>query len=152
MMRQALWVLGVGVLPAILAGCSRETVKLPDTVPYSGKVTLDGKPLSGAAIQFTPGRESKDGYSATGITNAEGKYELNTVIGKHIKPGVTPGSYRVTVSLLASADGKPFDPKATAIPHMKQTLKAEYSDLAATRLVAKVGDKGATQDFDLKSK
>jgi hypothetical protein len=96
-----LWLLAAAVS---LAGCGGETVKLPDTVPFSGKVTLDGKPLSGAAVQFAPARMTKDGHAASGRTNDEGKYELTTMIGNHSKPGVVPGSYQVVVSLLTSAD------------------------------------------------
>ena len=39
----------------------------------SGTVTLDGKPLADARVIFEP---AEGGRASTGLTNAEGKYEL----------------------------------------------------------------------------
>jgi hypothetical protein len=65
-------------------------------VPVSGYVTLDGKPLAGAAVQFHPA--SSGGRPAVGRTDEEGHFSLTT-----IKPedGVLPGTYKVTVTAWA---------------------------------------------------
>jgi uncharacterized protein (TIGR03067 family) len=62
-------------------------------VPVEGKVTLNGKPLANATVEFVP--VDKGGQKATGTTNEEGKYKLKT-LGK--KGGVRPGKYRVVIS------------------------------------------------------
>jgi hypothetical protein len=57
----------------------------------SGTVRLDGKPLSAAGVGFHP---NGGGAVASGTTDAEGRYRLET----GSRPGVMPGEYRVTVS------------------------------------------------------
>jgi hypothetical protein len=45
---------------------------MPELARVTGKVTLDGEPLSGAVVTF----ESSDGQVAFGSTNESGQYEL----------------------------------------------------------------------------
>jgi hypothetical protein len=79
-------------LAVALAGCGGGSYK---TVPVSGRVTLDNKPLANAIITFVP--EAATGVndptpSSVGITGEDGTYSLalNTdgktkgaVVGKH---------------------------------------------------------------------
>lgn len=69
--------------------------------PVSGAVTMFNKPLSGATIIFAP---EGDQPTATGTTDAEGKYQLTTY---EFGDGAAEGSYRVIVSksVAASAAG-----------------------------------------------
>ena len=66
-----------------LLGCGQ---KGPATAPVSGRVTLDGEPVTDALVTFLP---EGGGTAATGQTNASGEYELiclgdkGAVIGKH---------------------------------------------------------------------
>lgn len=67
-----------------VAGCGGG----PETAPVTGIVTLDGDPLPGAAITFSP--ESTEGSTSHGMTDAQGKYSLmftrdksGAMIGKH---------------------------------------------------------------------
>lgn len=62
-------------------------------VPVTGTVTLDGKPLEGAAVNFTPATAG-EGQAAQGQTDASGKFTLSTVGGI----GAVPGNYKVGVS------------------------------------------------------
>jgi hypothetical protein len=78
----------------LLNGCSG---KLP-IVPVSGTVTLDGKPLEGFQVFFQPihGETSKPMLTASGLTNAHGKFTLKTV-EENPRKGVSVGEYRVTI-------------------------------------------------------
>ncbi len=68
----------------LIAGCGP---RRPKTVPVTGVVTLDGKPVQGASVMFSPEGE---GRPAMGETDQEGKFSLKTfdpgdgaILGKH---------------------------------------------------------------------
>lgn len=63
------------IVPAIV-GCGRSD--LPELGRVQGTVTLDGKPLSGAAVGFYP---LSGGRQALSIIDEDGKYELTFVDG-----------------------------------------------------------------------
>lgn len=71
-------------------------------IPVAGTVTLDGKPLNGVLVVFSP--DSAKGntapISATGQVT-DGHYELqtNAVTRAESGPGVPPGWYKVTVTI-----------------------------------------------------
>ncbi|NUQ63314.1 MAG: carboxypeptidase regulatory-like domain-containing protein [Pirellulales bacterium] len=65
-------ILLVVLLAATMSGCGPAGVDR-DLGQVTGTITLDGKPLSGASVQFLPKGE---GATATGRTDAAGKYEL----------------------------------------------------------------------------
>lgn len=65
----------------------------PDTEPVTGIVTLDGQPVEGARVVFSPG--SGGGQAASGVTDAEGKYELTTFSQGD---GAVVGNYNVIVT------------------------------------------------------
>jgi hypothetical protein len=70
-------------------GCSRSKDDLPRE-PVAGTVTMDGKPLPEAAIQFTPTGETK----ATGVVAKveDGKFSIPR------EEGLVPGTYMVSIS------------------------------------------------------
>ena len=82
------------VLAATVGGCSGDTgsaVKVP-VFKVTGKVTMLGKPISGALIGFAP----KDTQPfAMGRTNSEGVYTLTTY---DAGDGAAKGDYSVTVA------------------------------------------------------
>ena len=61
-------------------------------IPTKGVLTVGGNPLANATVLFTP--EDPEGKNATGLTNAEGVFELTTF---KLKDGALRGSYKVTV-------------------------------------------------------
>lgn len=71
-----------------LTGCGSGS----DTIPVTGTVTLDGKPLEGASVNFSP---AEAGTPARAVTDASGKFELTT---NEPKDGALPGSYNVGVT------------------------------------------------------
>ena len=75
----------------VLTGCSNSS--RARTYPVTGTVTLQGKPVAGAAITFVP--TGNEGEAASAITDSEGKYALTTW---RAGDGARPGEYRVKVS------------------------------------------------------
>jgi hypothetical protein len=132
-----------------------------DTVPVSGTVTLDGEPLSGAAVTFVlqPGGTYIEGFTGSGgQTDSSGKYVLRS----GDKTGTPPGRYKVYISLMATADGTPFkeDPEhgidleqARLSGAVKEKVPAKFSDPDKTALTREItADQKDSVNFDLKSK
>jgi hypothetical protein len=136
--RRSRRVLLLALALAGLAGCSgRPSVQ--------GTVTIDGAPLNGGVIVFTP-VVAGEGTNATGGPITDGKYLLSG------PKGPEPGSYRVEVSWKKKTGRQvpvPGDPKmqmdetAEAIP---PTYRGPKSTLAA-----EIKPGSNTYNFDLKS-
>lgn len=62
----------------------------PACVAASGKVIIDGKPLTSGAVRFTP----QQGRQATGEIQTDGTFSLSTF---EPNDGVVPGTHVVTV-------------------------------------------------------
>lgn len=86
-----LFALAIGVLSFSSLGCSR-VPDGPRTVPAEGIITLDGEPISGAAIVFI-----SDGgdISANGISGPDGEFSLDAF---PYKKGAVPGPYKCIVT------------------------------------------------------
>jgi hypothetical protein len=86
-----------------LVGCSDDR---PTLVPATGKVTMDGKPLTAGAIIFHPGEGNaymKDKPSS--LLQLDGSFTMKTF---PFGEGVSPGPYKVTLAPeLATRIGKP---------------------------------------------
>jgi hypothetical protein len=94
---------GLGLLLALaVAGCRGKYTP----VPTEGVVTLDGKPVEGATVQFIVLGDDKEGRIAWGTTDKEGKFRLST---KGANDGALPRDYHVTVVKLV-----PLKPEAEA--------------------------------------
>jgi hypothetical protein len=76
-----------------LLGCGPSTGHLPKTVPASGVVTLDGKPVDGAQVVLVPAGDASTG--AYGTTDSSGRFSLRAYAEKE---GAIPGDYKVQVS------------------------------------------------------
>lgn len=82
-------------------------VALPNLAPVSGTVTLDGKPLAGAEVQFWPrsegGQQSIYVTTSFGVTDDQGKYLLKyTEIDSQPIMGAVVGKHTVRISKLAT--------------------------------------------------
>jgi len=137
----------------LVSGCGGESQpELPRTVPVSGKVVLNGEPLASAAVQFLSIGNTA-GSDGRGTTDESGTYQLKQVGGA---TGVPPGEYKVVVSQLALAGGKPIQTGPDAPPPIEQgameSLPAKYSSPVETTLTASVPAGGGTLDFELKTK
>src|SRR4029079_7125637 len=87
----------------------------PRNVPVRGVVTLDDRPLAGALVTFH--HQDPDGQDASGITNANGEFELTP----RKQGGALPGSYKVTVTYSEPVE---VAPSANAEDVQKAMVKA----------------------------
>jgi hypothetical protein len=116
-------------LPAVLAavllvvssGCDRPSDQ-PPLAPVSGVVTMDGKPLAGKNVVFSP----KEGRASMGRTNENGEYKLmytnrweGAIIGPHDVTILTPGP---------EVEGMPYQENVPFKYNVNTILKAEVED------------------------
>jgi hypothetical protein len=134
---------GVLVLAsAAVAGCSDSNL-----APVSGRVTLDGKPLAGATVNFQPDVPGKayPGLGSMAVTGDDGAYTL-AVVGQKTN-GAVIGPHKVYISKAVAAtagqnpdEERPTTEKVPSRYNGKSTLSFE---------VPSAGTQAA--DFDLSS-
>lgn len=96
----ALTWMGVAVIALVpFTGCGRSG---PPVQMVRGTVTLDGKPIEGVAVTFTPA--SGRGIQAFGTTQADGSYSLSAFRGAKPGSGTVVGVYRVTCTKIIGGD------------------------------------------------
>ena len=137
------------ILFAIFVGCSPTSqpsyAKL-GLVEVSGKITLDGEPLEGAAVYFhdRPNRR----YSF-GLTDANGRYKL---MFDSRKSGVLPGSKEVEITTskipLELSAGSAGDEDGK--PDMTERVPAKYN--SESKLTFDVVKSVSNADFELNSR
>jgi hypothetical protein len=140
----------------VLTGCSNSS--RPPTYPVTGTVTLQGKPVAGAAITFVPTGEEGDAASA--ITDSEGKYALTTW---QAGDGARPGEYRVKVSkqeqltvdpskmvknLSIEEEQKIYVESKKPAPPARRLIPSKFENEQTSGLIHKVEKKPTT--FDIK--
>ncbi|WP_216821104.1 carboxypeptidase-like regulatory domain-containing protein [Singulisphaera sp. GP187] len=137
---------------AVGSGCTGTTEEegpdFSNLVPVTGVITLNSEPLPGAVVTFLP----KQWATGLGETNEKGEYSLSTAN----RPGLSPGDYKVAISLLLSAEGEPQGLGARSSlaqpPSMltaKEYLPRHYADLGTSKLTAHIEAKGGTFNFNL---
>jgi len=84
-----------------IAGCSRDG--LPGLVPAGGVVTLNGVPVEGATISFSPDPSIDGARSASATTDRNGRFVVTTL---NFGDGMMPGEYRVVVSKTTGTGGE----------------------------------------------
>jgi hypothetical protein len=114
---------GMSLLLAVLLGtvsaCKNKGPVVPeDLTPVRGVVTLDGKPLGGVVVTFSP--ENETGTAAAGTTDQEGRFQLTSFPTGN---GARPGNYKVLVT--SRADASYSRPTTLNIPPV-------YSNIAST--------------------
>lgn len=126
--RSAVAALGL-LLACLVAGCQSDR---PPLGRVGGTVTLDGAPLAGALVVFTP---DGPGRSAIATTDTTGRYELSFL--RDIA-GANVGTHTVRITTATEDRGG------------KEILPDRYH--AKTELTAKVESGTNTLDFPLQSK
>jgi hypothetical protein len=121
--------LGSLVVTAVLSGCGDGR---PRRVPVSGRVTIDGRPLTKGAVRLIP----ENARPATGELDSEGRYTLTT-----FEPGdgVVMGPCKVAViaSEMVSSNAQRWHaPK-------------RYADAEHSGLTADVAEATDSLDFEL---
>ena len=124
-------------------GCSGGNRPLVEYV--EGTVLLDGKPVAGATVSFSP-LPGESGLPAVGLTDARGIFRLSSTRGGKPEAGAVAGGYVVTVSKFESDDivvpldpetGEPIPPKTPPAPP-RRMLPAIYEDPGTSPLRATV--------------
>lgn len=128
------------------AGCRSDK-----TDSVSGVITLDGVPLEGAGVRFTP--VGNGGTVISGFTDAKGKYSSQTLQGR-LSADTISNEYVVTVSKYEEYDtGRKIRGEEGVLETVydnKLITPAVYGDLKKTPFKATVVSGKNTFDFDLK--
>ena len=125
MFKQSLAVLAL----VSLAGCGASN---PPTFPVSGTVTLDGKPVEGAAVLFIP--FDGTGQPASAMSDASGNYALTTFTAND---GAMAGNYKIKVTKFDTPDGgmspygAPAEEPVSSGPAKKMTEEEERAKMEA---------------------
>lgn len=142
------------LLILVTAGCGGDKRPEPTgLVPFSGIVTMDNKPLSGAHVMFVV--QQGAAFDCAGITDQNGQYQLQSP--ESSVPGAKPGSYKVVISCMKKPDGSTVVADAETSPMQlltqgaKETVPEKYSSFMSTTLNANVPAGGGTSDFKLTS-
>ena len=134
-------------LLSMLAGCGGGGSKAPENrVSVSGTITLDGMPLTFAAVSFLP-ETPKSGTGGFGATDESGKYTLKW---HGTDEGVPPGKYKVVISRMSQKDGSPIPAgQSAADVGAVESLPLRYSDPTASELTGEVTTADKPIDFML---
>ncbi len=117
----------------LAAGCGRKSAT-PATVPVTGKVTLEGAPVSAAIVSFAPKNDSTTGIPAQATTDESGEFEVSTIFdqGRTTQAGMTPGNYALTVTKLEQLPAQAHITRAPKNLLPKQYESTDSSELKAT--------------------
>jgi uncharacterized membrane protein len=126
------------VVLILISGCGRSA-----SGRVSGVVTLDGKTLPNAAINFYP---TESGSPAVGMTDANGRYELAI---SHSVKGVAPGNYKITISTLRSEQETYESDTPKIIPAVPEYVAKKLTDPATTDLFKEVKSGRQEINFNL---
>ena len=131
----------VVLLPALLfvSGCGDD--KAPAKV--TGTITMDGKPIVGAEVTFTPNDGTR---MSQGNTDAQGKYELRFSAQA---AGAAVGTHRVSIRLASADEYIPPSRDSNDPPQPKETIPKKYNN--ETELTATLKSGKQVVNFDLTS-
>jgi len=138
----------------VLVGCGSD---LPKTVPVTGTVTLDGKPLAGATVNLVSDEGS---IPSGGTTDDAGNFTLKTMVGDKMVEGATVGTHKIAVSKTSSSgpavemdieERKKMMEQMTTNPAITSNIKVEdlvpakYKNPLQSGLVTNVTQDGPNQ-------
>jgi hypothetical protein len=130
-------------LAAILSGCGGEP--RPELGRVSGVVKINGRPQPKLLVRFAPDAEKGNGLAATatGTSDAEGKYSLKYEFRGEEGEGAPVGWHRVSVIDTAvghTPQGQ--QPKPSAVPY-------QYSNPSKSPITKEVKPGDQTIDIDI---
>jgi hypothetical protein len=132
---------------------------MPTTVPVAGTVTLNGKPLEGATVNFL---SDESNITASGKTDASGKFSVRTFVGTETVDGAVVGTHAISVVKTESSGPQMGDPKEmmaqmTTNPAItsefksKNVIPEKYGNPTMSGLTVTVPE-GGKQDVQLELK
>jgi hypothetical protein len=152
--RNRRFVLFAALLIVCLTGCPQSDDVGP-TVPVTGKVTIDNKPLESGTVSFIADDKKGNTTKAavSGIVKG-GEYTLkssSTTIND--KPGAPPGWYKVTIRPGAMMSG-PIESNTKggkpSLPDAKSAaIAAKYTNVLTTPLEKEVKQGNSPADYEL---
>jgi hypothetical protein len=150
MMRgMSIFVAGLCALVLASSGCSRKQAKVPELIPVTGTVVIDGKPGSEVRVFFVP-QSGTPGNGGAGMTGADGAFSLQHQSGNS---GVEAGTYDVIFSKFVMPDGSALaadvQPESVGA---KQALPARYTAADTSNVSVTVDKSAGPFNFDLKSR
>jgi hypothetical protein len=86
----------------LATGCGGGSDPKETLVPVGGTLLVDGKPLDGVVVTFTP-TEEKNSRGGAGKTDATGAFTVRHLAQN--EPGLAPGKYTLRFSRMRLADG-----------------------------------------------
>ena len=133
----------------LLVGCGGKSDGLK-RAPLVGLLTLQGSPLAGASVEFTPVKGTT-GPGAIGVADDDGKFQV--ISSRRGHEGIPPGEYTVRVSLFADEDGTPLDPEATQAdnPFAYEAIPEPYSGVGSPLKVS-IPEEGGEVEVDVPAK
>ena len=136
-----------------LWGCGSEEDRIK-LVPVSGTITLNGKPLADAQVNFVPADGSGPNTPGVDSTGPQGNYKLMF----KGRSGVAPGKYKVMITPAEDAGGTNVPEAFKDDPAMfgfandaRQASAAKGPAGTKTEFDAEVPAEGGELDFDVKS-
>jgi hypothetical protein len=150
----------LAVATGLIAGCgSDDETSSYKLVPVTGTVTLNGKPLEGAAVSFVPDGKNSPSTAGSDVTGPEGNYKLMF----RGRSGVAAGKYTVKISKTILPTGAAVHEDVKEDPYMASlaaqsragTSKGKQAEAAPTvveqSFEREVPAAGGVQDFDVKA-
>jgi hypothetical protein len=126
-------------------GCSSG----PKLTEVEGTVTLNGKPLNNAQVQFLPDPEQgTSGPRSTGTTDEQGRFKL---VSDDQRSGAVVGNHRVLVVDLKQWEGIRPGREDANKPLKPSRLPARYANGSTTPLKAEVKEGGPPIKVELQN-
>jgi hypothetical protein len=132
-MKLLAWMLFAGMVSLVGCGGNSNIGKV------TGKVTLDGQPVSDATVVFSP---TKGGSPSNARTDSQGVYTLSYT---RSEKGAEIGQHQVRITTFQHADAD-SEPPILAVP---EKIPAKYNSQSELKVNVESGDN--THDFELKT-
>lgn len=135
---------------SFIVGCGRSG---PVVEMVEGTVLLDGAPLNGATVGFSPLTPGA-GLPASGASGADGSFRLTATGGGAPGRGTAVGDYAVTVAKTERISEPPSEDRPAAPLKIRHVVPPAYGGIATSGLKATVKkglNKGDAFRFELKS-
>lgn len=132
---------------SLLAGCGAPGIEVK-LAPVTGVVTKDGKALPEIKVLLETSDPALKAPMLFGLTNAEGKYEIQTASGEK---GAPVGLYKVYLAeTKAPAEFDYSAAKGGGPPQVTSIIPANYLSPKTTELSVDVPAAGTTYDISVK--